>query len=97
MAIEVNDDTFYFDECKLKWTEDSLLKVLINPDWDIPSESIFPLRMLTEHWEIDTGFPVKDQELNEVFEMATGVSLPTTSTGEFDSPDKPSLKKRVTG
>jgi hypothetical protein len=96
MAVVENDDIFYFDECKYKWSENCLLKVLINPDWDIPQESIFPLRMLTKYWGIDTGFPEKDLELTEAMEMAAGASFKLSNTGDFDSLDKPLAKKRGT-
>jgi hypothetical protein len=56
LEIQEDDDIFYFDECKHKWTEEDLLKVLINPDWDIPADSVQPLRMLVDYWRIDTCF-----------------------------------------
>jgi hypothetical protein len=97
MQVPKDDNTFYFDECKHKWTEATLLKVLINPDWDIPKESVPPLTMLTEYWGIDTNFPERDPELAEELEVATGTSLPLSTGGDFDSPDKPLTKKRGTG
>jgi hypothetical protein len=70
------------------------LKVLVNPNWDIPNESIFPLIMLTELWGIDLSFPDVDRELATVLEVAIGTPLPATGPGDFDSPDKPLQKKR---
>lgn len=94
LDIKEDDDTFYFDKCKHKWTEEDLLKVLINPDWDIPPESIQPLMMLADYWGIDTSFPENDPELAEALELATGASFPLQHQGDFDSPDKPLAKKR---
>jgi hypothetical protein len=96
MTVAEDDDIFYFDECKYKWTEACLLKVLINPNWDIPKDSIFPLRLLTEYWGIDTSFLEKDSELSEAMEVAAGASFKLSNTGDFDSPDKPLVKKRGT-
>jgi hypothetical protein len=50
LDIKEDDDIFYFDEYKHKWTKEDLLKVLINPDWDIPLESVQPLMMLADYW-----------------------------------------------
>jgi hypothetical protein len=96
MKVEEDDDIFYFDESKHKWMEDCLLKVLINPDWDILKNSIFPLRLLTEFWGLDIGFPEKDRELTEALELVVGASFKLGINGEFDSPDKPLSKKRGT-
>jgi hypothetical protein len=96
MTVAEDDDIFYFDERKHKWIEDCLFKVLINPDWDIPQESVFPLRLLMEYWGIDTDFPEKDPELTEAMKMAVGASFKLSNTGDFDSPDKPLIKKRGT-
>jgi hypothetical protein len=94
LEVKEDDDFFFFDECKYKWTEEELLKVLINPDWDIPVESIQPLRILADFWGIDTSFPENESELVEAMEMVTGTPFVTVNPGEFDSPDKPLAKKR---
>jgi hypothetical protein len=85
---------FYFDECKHKWTEDILLKVLVNLDWDIPAESLFPLVMLAELWGMDLSFPDNDPDMAVALEVTSGANMPTIGPGDFDSPEKPVHKKR---
>ena len=97
MIVVEDDDIFYFDECKHKWIEACLLKVLINSDWDIPKDSIVPLRLLAEYWRIDTGFSEKIwRALLEAMEVVAGASFKLSTTCYFDSSDKPLAKKRGT-
>jgi hypothetical protein len=85
--IAKDNNVFFFDECKQKWTKDIMLKVLVNPNWDIPTESFFPLNMLTELWRINLSFP--DEDLN----LAAETPFPLKSLGEFDSSNKLLQKK----
>jgi hypothetical protein len=43
MKVEEDDNIFFFDECKHKWTEVTIVKVLINLDRDISKGfNLFP-------------------------------------------------------
>lgn len=53
LQVEVDDDVFYFDENKHKWTEASFIKVIIDPDREAPADVLFPLQLMATTWKID--------------------------------------------
>lgn len=64
-----------------------MLKVLVNPNWDIPAQSFFLLNMLIEPWRINLSFP------NEDLILAVETLFPLKSMEKFDSSNKPLQKK----
>ena len=60
------DDNFHFNETRYKWTDSEFLLALVNPNWDVSEELLFPLYIFLAHKSMTPYFAHKEGEQESI-------------------------------